>query len=195
MNFDIDIDVKSTTKKENYGIPASIYNEDQEKFLPHPSGIYLNKVPLDRMTGRCALRYDDSSCEEFLKVDLLNNSVYDGFKTKEEVIEAATNDVDWKLFQQESIVKNLPHIGKHFDIVEKLEPRSIEDLADILALIRPGKIDLLNEYQQDKEKTRRKLYKRPLNGGMYFKKSHAIAYAVSIIVALHSPKMRSSIVW
>lgn len=195
-NFDIDIDVQSTTNREKYGTCASLYHKDSEKFLVHPSGIYLDQVPVDAMTGHCAIPYDDSKCANFLKVDLLNNTIYDGFKTKEEVLDAANETVDWSLFMQQSVVERLPHLSKHFDIVQKVEPQHIEDLADILALIRPGKIDLLDEYlYYNRQHVRRKLYKRPLNGGMYFKKSHAIAYAVSIIVFLHSPKMRSLIVW
>lgn len=196
MNFDIDIDVQSKTNREKYGVCASIYNKDLEKFLPHPSGIYLDTVPVDTMTGRCSISYDDPKCESFLKVDLLNNTIYDGFATKEDVLTAANEPVDWSLFMQQSVVERLPHLSKHFDVVQKVEPTHIEDLADILALIRPGKIELLDEYlYYNRQQVRRKLYKRPLNGGMYFKKSHAIAYAVSIIVFLHSQKMRSLIVW
>lgn len=196
MNFDIDIDVQSKTNREKYGVCASIYNKDLEKFLPHPSGIYLDTVPVDTMTGRCSISYDDPKCESFLKVDLLNNTIYDGFATKEDVLTAANEPIDWSLFMQQSVVERLPHLSKHFDVVQKVEPTHIEDLADILALIRPGKIELLDEYlYYNRQQVRRKLYKRPLNGGMYFKKSHAIAYAVSIIVFLHSQKMRSLIVW
>jgi hypothetical protein len=182
--FDVDIDTTSKTVKSDYGIPAMIYNEEHEKITPHPSGVYLEEVPIDPLTSLCAFDYKYGDSVGFMKVDILHNSVYDIFKSKEEVLEAVDNDIDWDLLQDEAVVTTLPHLAKHYEMVKKLKPRSVEDLADVLALIRPGKVHLINAYIKNKDKTRKDLYKRPPTG-MYFKKSHAISYAMMIKVYVY----------
>lgn len=193
--FDIDIDVKSDTDKRRYGTQAMVYNEKTKKVLPHPAGFYLEPVPIDDYTGNCAFDYKYGSEYGFFKVDLLTNTVYNGYNSKEEVLAALEWDVDWEQFDDERIVESLPHLSKHFDIVNKVKPNSIEDLADILALIRPGKRDQLDDYIKNKEKTRKTLYRRARNDMNYFKKSHAISYATMIIVALYKIVNPSGIRW
>lgn len=193
--FDVDIDVKSSTNKKAYGTQAMVYNSKTEKVLPHPAGFYLEPVPIDDTTGNCAFDYKFGSEFGFFKVDLLTNTVYDGFKTKEEVLEAATGDVDWDKFGDERIVAQLPHIANHFDIIRRVNPRSIDDLADVLALIRPGKRPLLDRYIKSKDRTRHTLYKRANNDLNYFKKSHAYSYALMIIVALYKISNPVGIQW
>lgn len=190
--FDVDIDVAPNTDKTVFGTPAMVYNAKTERIAPHPSGVYLEPVPIDEQTGLAAFDYEYGNEHGFMKVDVLNNSVYSEFKTKEEVRECLEREPDWKDFLNKNIVEGLPHIGKHFDLVKKLKPKSIEDLADILALIRPGKIEFLDEYMEDKKRVRRNLYKR--SSGMYFKKSHAISYAC-MIVALLNKRTKHRVVW
>lgn len=183
--FDVDIDVQTNLDRTKYGTRAMVYNQDSERILPHPSGVYLEKVPIDHLTGFSAFDYKYGSEHGFLKIDILNNTVYDKFSSKEEVLEVMEEEPDWSLLDDATIVSKLPHIGKHFDLVEKLQPRSIEDLADLLALIRPAKVGLIDAYIQNKKLVRRNLYLRPANEeSNYFKKSHAISYAYMIVCAL-----------
>ena len=57
---------------------------------------------------------------------------------------------------------------------------SIARMAMFLALIRPGKRDLLD---QSWEKIGKNIWTIPTDGSYYFKKAHAVSYAV--LVALH----------
>ena len=191
--FDIDIDTASSTDKSLYGIPAMIHNEDQERIAPHPSGVYLEDVPIDHKTNLCSFDYKYGDESGFMKVDILHNSVYDAFSSKEEVLIASEGDIDWSILSDRSVVESLPHIAKHYDTIQKVKPKSVEDLADVLALIRPGKISLLDGYIKNKKQTRRNLYKRP-STGMYFKKSHAISYALMIKTLIYK-KYQSMITW
>lgn len=191
--FDIDIDTASSTDKSLYGIPAMIYNEEQERIAPHPSGVYLEDVPIDHKTNLCSFDYKYGDDNGFMKVDVLHNSVYDVFTSKEEVLTASEGDIDWSVLSDRSVVESLPHIAKHYDTIQKVKPKSVEDLADVLALIRPGKISLLDSYIKNKKQTRRNLYKRPATG-MYFKKSHAISYALMIKTLIYK-KYQSMITW
>ena len=63
-----------------------------------------------------------------------------------------------------------------------MKPKSVEELAEVLAVIRPAKRHLLNE---SKEKISKEVWIKPDDGSYYFKKAHAIAYALSIVVQLN----------
>lgn len=192
--FDVDIDVTPSTERTNYGYArAMIYNADNQRIQPHPSGVYLEEVPVDPITNLCAFDYEYGDEQGFMKVDLLHNTVYENFKSKQEVLEASEAEIDWELFSKQEIVETLPHIAKHFEVVDKVKPKSVDDLADILALIRPGKIQLLEDYLINKEQTRRNLYRRPRQG-IYFKKSHAISYAL-MIKALVAKKFNNAMIY
>lgn len=184
MKADIDIDVKPGLDKALYGVRAIQYDPEKKTIIVHPSGIYVDcGMPVDEETGCASIDYKGAEERGFVKIDLLNNSVYDGFRSKEEM-SACLKDPDWEQLKDPLFVAKLPHIGNHFDLVVKVEPKSIEDLADILALIRPGKRHLIDQYLDHKERTRKNLYRRPTTG-MWFKKSHSFGYAAMIIISMN----------
>jgi DNA polymerase III alpha subunit len=79
-------------------------------------------------------------------------------------------------------VENLFHLNGHFNIVSKLEPRNIEQLAAVLAIIRPAKRQLM---YMDWKDIMKEVWTRPTDGSYFFKKSHAIAYAQAIVVQMN----------
>tara|TARA_R100000664_G_C2759726_1_gene149774 strand:+ start:5196 stop:5810 length:615 start_codon:yes stop_codon:yes gene_type:complete len=193
--FDVDIDTSSKTKREDYGVRAMIYNDKVEKVLPHPSGVYIEKVPVDPETGLCSFDYEYGNTEGFMKVDILSNSSYDNFKSKEELLYCLEIEPDWKLLLDKEFATTLPHIGKYHELLVQLRPSSIEELADFLALIRPAKIKHLGDYKKNKNKVRRKLYLRPTDGSAYFKRSHAISYAMMIVAIMNHRSNTGTIQW
>jgi len=193
--FDVDLDVKSGTEKAKYGTRGMVYNTDNEKILPHPSAYYIENVPVDGLTGNAAFDYEYGDEVGYLKVDLLTNTSYDGFLTKEEVIHAMESSPDWSLLEDEEFVNSLPHLNGHFSIVSKIRPRSIQELADVLALIRPGKVHLIDQYIKNPSRTRVNLYKRASGDKVYFKRSHAISYACMIVCVMNKSKNGSVFGW
>lgn len=183
--FDVDIDCSSKTERGSYGPRSMVYNADSCKILPHPSGVYLDKIPLDPETGLAAIEHKEAAALGFIAVDILTNTSYDRFTSKDEVVRLSRTEPNWAMLRKESFVEKLPHIGNHFDVVSQVEPKSIDDLADILALIRPGKRPLLDRYLKNKKATRRELYKRSANGQAYFKKAHSYSYALMIITIMN----------
>lgn len=180
--FDVDIDVSGKSiNKDDYGVRAFVYKN--ESIVAHPSGYYIDPVPVDPLTGLCAFDSDYGEEAGFQKIDLLSNSSYDLFSSKEEVLECMSRTPQWELLQDEKFVAKLPHIAKHADLLIQTQPHSISDLADVLALIRPGKIHLTDAYIANKKRTRAKLYKR--SKGHYFKKAHAYSYAVMIVCVMN----------
>lgn len=170
--------------RTRYGVRAMVYNEDTYRVLPHPSGVYIENIPVDPETGLAAIDYKKGDELGLFKVDVLTNTVYDNFDSKEDVVANAEKEPNWELLTDRNIVEQLPHIGKHYDDLQKIKPRCIEELADFLALIRPGKIHLFESYLENKERARRNLYNKPKTG-VYFKKSHAISYAIMIVSVLN----------
>ena len=100
------------------------------------------------------------------------------------MVELLKIEPDWGLLLVPSEQVKLFQLSKHGDVLNAVKPRSIEELADVLALIRPGKKQLLKLYMTQRESTRRILYAKD-ESGYSFKKSHAIGYAMVIVLQLH----------
>lgn len=187
--FDVDIDVKGGLDKSMYGVRCAIYDPETEKIRPHPSGVIIEDVPKDPITGMACLDYKECDRLGLYKLDILNNNSYNIFKDQDEMNRYRDMPPDFELLQIENICSQLPHIGKHYDLVMKVKPDSIEMVADVLALMRPGKLHLMDDYMNEKKRaiTRDNLYREGQNG-MYFKKSHAISYAVMIVTIMNKLK-------
>jgi len=63
-----------------------------------------------------------------------------------------------------------------------MRPQSVIELAEVLAIIRPAKRHLLGQVP---EVIKAEVWKKPTDDTYYFKKAHAVAYAVSIVVQLN----------
>jgi hypothetical protein len=184
---DIDVDVKDRSEALSgvSFIPASIIVEG--KLKKHPTGIYFQKIPQDPVTGLAVYpsgKEAEDIAEEFgfTKLDVIPNHAYEYVRDRDHLRELIERPVDWSLFTREDVVSQLHQLGNHFDIVDAYEPKSVEDLACLIAIIRPGKRYLLGEPW---EVVRERIWVREGDGYLY-KKSHAIAFAVSIIAQLQS---------
>lgn len=180
MDFDIDIDVKQTSiDKSKYGVRGVIIKEN--KIHPHPSGYYVDKdMPVDPLTDNSPMDYQLADELGYQKIDILTNSVYEYFDSKEDLERCVNQDPNWELLQNEQYLSKLPHVKDYGYILREIKPKSVMELADVIALIRPGKIHLYESYLENPDKIRPNLYRKPKNDGMYFKKSHAVSYAMMI---------------
>jgi len=88
----------------------------------------------------------------------------------------------WELLEHKDFVDLLFHLSGHTNICQILKPKNIEDLAAVLAIIRPAKRYLLNK---DWETIRKEVWTRPNDNEYYFKKAHAISYAVAVVVHMN----------
>ena len=86
------------------------------------------------------------------------------------------------MLKDATVVEQLFHLNGHFKIVSQLEPRTIEQLAAVLAIIRPAKRHLMYKDWTDIMK---EVWVRPSDGSYFFKKSHAVAYAQAIVVQMN----------
>lgn len=184
IQFDIDIDMAQTLDKTVYGTRAM--KVDDKKIVVHPSGYYLpeDNIPVDPITNYASVDYKRAEELGYVKVDLLSNTAYNSFSSKEELTECIEREPNWELFLDDIYLSKMPHIANHGDVVKMSPPKSIEDLADVLALIRPAKRKYLDAYITNKYETRTNLYRKPKEG-YFFKKSHAVAYAIMIVAVLN----------
>jgi DNA polymerase III alpha subunit len=88
----------------------------------------------------------------------------------------------WELLEHAEVVEQLYHINNYADVVKSYKPRSVEQLAMILAIIRPGKKHLMGKSFDEIAQT---VWDKPVSDEYYFKKAHAIAFATAIVVQLN----------
>lgn len=185
---DIDIDLQTSFRPETLfpeWVKACIFDMKTQTIKPHPCGVYPQNIPKDPVTGLCAIPYDAAEKIGYTKLDFLHLSIYDYFQSREEILELMEKEPDWNLLLSPSVVSKLFQLSNHFETVSKIKPRSTEELADVLALIRPGKKSLIGLYLKDRDSCRRMLYAKGEGDEYSFKKSHAISYAFVIQLQLH----------
>ena len=179
---DIDIDFKDRNNILNklHHIPASIIKDNN--VARHNTGIYFHEIPVDPFTGNATLDYKKAEELGYFKIDCLNVNMYKDVESEEHLQRLIDTEPDWELFQHKEIVEQLFHIHDHFNIVSQMKPLSVEQLAMVLAIIRPAKRSLLGESWQSIQK---QVWLKPVDNSYYFKKSHAVSYALAIVVQLN----------
>lgn len=182
---DVDIDVKERTHalSGHKFVQASLLQGEVLK--KHPSGVYFQNVPVDPVTGYCSIPNGTEAADlatelGFFKLDLIPSHAYDNIKNPAHLEELLQRPTPWEKFLDKEVLRQLQQLGRHYEIVTRYPPKSIEDLSCLIAIIRPGKKHLIG---QDWEFIRSKIWE-PDESGYYYKKSHAVAFAISMTVQL-----------
>lgn len=178
-DIDIDIQDRDEILSKLPHVAAVIINDNSVK--KHNTGVYFQNIPHDPLTGLSLIDYRQAEDDGYFKIDFLNNSVLKGIKSEAHLDKLAKTEPYWELLESEEFVNQLFHIGNHFDLINKLKPTSIKQLAMALAIIRPGKAHLRNKSWAEIEK---EIWK-PNPDGYTFKSSHAHAYSLTIVVQMN----------
>ena len=155
---------------------------DNDKLVKHNTGVYFHEVPVNAPTKLCAIPYDEAESNGYFKIDFLNVGIYKGVKNEEHLIQLMNTEPLWDLLEQDEFVNLLFHLNGHGDIIRKTRPTSVEQLSAVLAMIRPAKRYLIGK---DWTTIMKEVWTKPETGDYYFKKSHATAYAVAIVVQMN----------
>ena len=179
---DVDIDFfdRDNTLKLFKHTPATIIKDD--KIEKHKTGVYFHAIPNHPVTGQATLDYKEAEDRGYFKIDCLNVNIYKNVKSEQELVELMIQEPDWDMLNNKAIVDQLFHLNGHYEIVSRLKPKSIEQLAAVLAIIRPAKRYLL---KQNWDEIKTNVWKKPADGSYFFKKSHAVAYAHAIVVQMN----------
>ena len=183
IDFDVDIDMAN---REDFlrlvnHIPAGI-KADDGTYSKHNTGVYFQTIPTFPLEGFSSIDYETAEEDGWFKVDILNNGIYKDVKDEAHLTQLMEVDPLWELLEHEEFVEKLFHISNYSNILAQYKPTSVEQLAMILAIIRPGKKHLIGKSWEDIAK---QVWVKPTDGSYYFKHSHAIAYAVAIVVQMN----------
>ena len=184
--MDVDIDLPTSFDPLNYFpevVRASMVQGG--KLKKHNAGVYFQNMARDQISGFAAVPYKQAEELGYMKIDFLHLSFLDIFESKDEIRVLLKKEPDWFLLQSAGVVQRLSHVHKHYDVVSRVQPTTVQELADAIAIIRPAKRHLLDAYVKNREVIRPELYRKPDDGKYYFKKGHAVAYALTIVLQLH----------
>lgn len=179
VETDVDIDVANRDIILKHLQYVDATGDDNKK---HNTGVYFQDIPYNPITGASTLHYDEAKDYGFFKLDFLNLSVYENIESEQHLLTLLNQEPNWDLLQDEEFVKKLIHVNEYSWLLKQLKPRSIQQLAAVLAIIRPSK-----RYLKDCnwEQINNEVWIKPKDGGYYFKKSHSIAYSHAIIVQMN----------
>jgi hypothetical protein len=181
---DIDIDLAPGVEpKELFPQLISASRVEHGELKEHLVGFYLQQIPVDEQTGFAAIPHKHTEQFGYFKIDMLTVNLLENFESKEEMRRLQRIPPDWRLLQIKKVVETLFHLGKHYDILSRVKPTSIQALADVFALIRPNKRVLLDKYLKDPDTIRIELFTKREPSDM--RKAHAIPYALLIVLQLH----------
>lgn len=180
VNTDIDIDLQD--REEFLKLVKHIPALNSDKETKHNVGVYFQNIPYNPLNQTATFDYKEASDLGYFKVDFLNNSVYKDIKNDEHLDKLIQTEPMWELLEHKEIVDQLPHIRNHYKLVSTMKPTSIDQLAMVIALIRPAKKHLIGK---DWKMIEKEIWIKPTNDSYYFKRSHSIAYAMTIVVQLN----------
>lgn len=179
---DIDIDFTDRENALTFFKHIKASRLDNGKLVKHNTGVYLHPVPVNAETGLSAIDYTQAEAHGYFKIDFLNVSLYKGVRDEDHLVTLMNTEPLWDLLLQDDFSNLLFHVNGHGSILREMQPTSIEQLAAVLAMIRPAKRYLIGK---DWTTVESEVWAMPDGEEYYFKKSHAIAYAVAITVQMN----------
>jgi DNA polymerase III alpha subunit len=180
MDIDIDFADRSKALELFKYIPAS--RVDQEKLTKHNTGVYFHSVPVAAEQNISAIPYNEAEQQGYFKIDFLNVGIYKGIKNEEHLTQLMNQEPLWDLLEDDGFTDLLFHVNGHGEILRTMKPKSVEQLAAVLAMIRPAKRYLVGKSWNE---VFLEVWTKPTNSEYFFKQSHALAYAVAVTVQMN----------
>jgi hypothetical protein len=179
---DIDIDFvdRDQALKLFKHIKASRVDNDQ--LIKHNTGVYLHEVPVNAIEDLCSVPYEVAEERNYFKIDFLNVGIYNGVTNEEHLVTLMNREPLWDLLLDDNFNSLLFHVNGHGGILREMKPKTVEQLAAVLAMIRPAKRYLVG---RDWQTVMKEVWAKPAGDEYFFKKSHATAYAVAIVVQMN----------
>lgn len=180
MDIDIDFPDRDNVLKFIKHVPAS--RIENGTFKKHNSGVYCTPIPYNPITGLSSIEYEEAERRGYFKIDFLNVGIYKGVISEEHLIKLMETEPLWDLLLEDDFTNQLFHVNGHGHILKTMKPRNVEQLAAVLAMIRPAKRYLIGK---DWKEVNLEVWVKPANDEYFFKKAHAIAYAMAVTVQMN----------
>jgi hypothetical protein len=178
-DVDLDFASRDTVLDILPGTPAMMSEHGVIK--KHNTGVYYVDIPSDPVTGTATIDYKTAEDRGYFKLDLLNVAVYQKVKSPQHLDELSNKEPLWELlWMSKEFCEKVIHVGNYYDLLCKMKPSSIPQMAMMLSIIRPAKAHLQGKPWKTIAET---VWNKPKDGTYYFKKAHAVAYAH--LVAVH----------
>ena len=182
---DIDIDFfdrESLLSKIPHVVASRIEHGEIKK---HNTGVYLQPIPVNPLTGLASVDYETAESRGYFKIDFLNVGAYKGVESEEHINQLLSIEPLWELMYEKEVCDQLFHVNGYHELLQKLKPKSILELATVLALIRPGKKHLIEKCaSQGFDSIQDEVWTKT-EDTYSFKKSHSIGYAHVIVMQLN----------
>jgi len=179
---DIDIDFADRTKALELFDHAIASRLDNGQVKAHNTGIYVTPIPKDPLTNLSTIEYKTAEDRGYFKIDFLNVGIYSSIQDEAHLVQLMETEPLWDLLEQDDFSNLLFHVNGHGSILREMKPRSVEQLAAVLAMIRPAKRYLIGK---DWTTVMNEVWTRPEGNEYFFKKAHAVSYAVAVVVHMN----------
>jgi len=148
----------------------------------HNTGVYVTEAPHNPVDNICTIDHKTAEDRGYFKLDFLNVSIYKDVRDEAHLQELMERKPIWQLLEHKDFVDKVFHLSGHDTLLKQLKPTSVQQLAATLAIIRPAKRHLAEKSWNE---IFNEVWVKPTNGEYYFKKAHAVSYAMAVVVHMN----------
>ena len=148
----------------------------------HNTGVYATEIPHNPIDNLSTVEHKTAEDRGYFKLDFLNVSIYKDVESEKHLTELMERTPIWQLLEHTDFSDKVFHLNGHNELLRQLKPSSVEQLAATLAIIRPAKRHLANKTWSN---IMDQVWIKPNDDSYFFKKAHAFAYAVSVVVHMN----------
>ena len=105
----------------------------------HNTGVYVTEIPHNPVDKISTIDHKTAEDRGYFKLDFLNVNIYEKVKDEQHLKELMNKEPIWELLETKDFCDLVFHVSGHHSLLKKLKPRNIEQLAAVLAIIRPAK--------------------------------------------------------
>jgi hypothetical protein len=147
----------------------------------HNTGVYATEIPHNPIDNLATVEHKAADERGYFKLDFLNVSIYKDVRDNEHLIQLMEREPIWQLLEHKDFSDQVFHLNGHAELLMQLKPTSVEQLAATLAIIRPAKRYLSGHSWNS---IFQEVWTKPKEG-YYFKKAHAVSYAMACVVHMN----------
>lgn len=177
---DIDIDVADRLKVLEIFNHTTAAIDRNNRMVKHNTGVYFHTMPSNPLTGIATIDHKLAEEMGYFKLDILNVNIYQDVRDPDHLDELADREPMWELLEEDEFTDNLFHVKGHGEVMRRLKPHNLLQLAACLSIIRPAKRHLMNKSWKI---IMDNVWTKPTGDDYYFKKGHSLGYAM--VVAVH----------